>query len=221
MCNLFSWFFLVPLVTTGYFFRFSVDDVLHAVMDDCDDSVTEELHEVNVAFVPPVEDPNAVSDEDSDLSDDEAKGEVDHLPSRILRSQASCTVFENIEVETSTISGFGKAGAGISGTKYNSDALNDIGNTLEPAIKKIKPKDLQWKKATADQVITLQEESEIIPPGFDTESPVHTFQEFFSIRLVDLIVDQSNFYATQRNFGHQIERGEFLASMGVLIFSGL
>ena len=40
----------------------------------------------NVVIMPPEEDGFAASDEDSDGSDGEAGGMIDHLPRRILRS---------------------------------------------------------------------------------------------------------------------------------------
>jgi hypothetical protein len=68
--------------------RLDDDDSSLEFSDDEDVGVTY----VNIAVVPPVEEPGADTDEDSDKSDNESSGDFKHLLGRILGSQSELTV---------------------------------------------------------------------------------------------------------------------------------
>ena len=68
--------------------RFTLDDVLSALeKDQLDDSQFED-DEIEVAALPPDEDQGGITDEDSDMSDNEATGAFVHLSCRILNAEA-------------------------------------------------------------------------------------------------------------------------------------
>ena len=75
--------------------RFTLNDVLSALEENqLDDSQLED-DEIEVVVLPP--DEGGITDEDSDMSDDEATGTFIHLPRRILNAEAetpslACTV---------------------------------------------------------------------------------------------------------------------------------
>ena len=72
-------------------------DCLEADVSDFEDSDDDVI---NVAFFPPQDQAFAVSDEDSDLSDAEAEGDVTHSPRRLLRSSGELTSTGSKEPES-------------------------------------------------------------------------------------------------------------------------
>jgi hypothetical protein len=115
----------------SFFFRkssYTADEVLQILGEETDDS-DDDNTEINIAFVPPQERPEAVSDEDSDLSDGEVEGIVNHLPGRVLRSEA--------------------VHHGLDGNEGDND------ETSVP-LKKLKPSELEWSKDLAVKVIRLR-----------------------------------------------------------------
>jgi hypothetical protein len=176
---------------------YCLDEVFNFFGDDLclpDELNNDDVSEINIGIVPPIEQATAISDADSDESDGEVKAVVHHLPTRVLRSEA-----EHHQIQEES----------------DSESVE----MEHKKIKKIKASSLDWKKCTADQVVELNEDI-FEANGLDLESPVHAFNEFFDINMVNMIVEESNLYSHQRGFGTTIDSDEFLEYLGILILSG-
>ena len=97
------------LLTCCFRSRFTLNDVLSALEEDQLDNSKFEEDEIEVAVLPPDEGQDGITDEDSDIFDDEATGAFVHLPCRILNAEAetpslACTSAPKSEAQQKHIS---------------------------------------------------------------------------------------------------------------------
>ena len=147
---------------------------------------------IDIIALPPEERADAISDKDK--SDDDAEGDLSHLPRRLLRN----------EVES------------------DKHPLRDPSGDIEDSfyVKKKKPSEFVWSKDAANQVISHRIDASV-NASLDVTSPVHTFQEFFDTKLVNLITSESNRYAKMRGWNYpELQIEDILLYSGVVIFSG-
>ena len=175
--------------------KLTLDEVVDLVLDgDHEESSDEDSQAINIVVLPPEERANAVSDEDSDQSDDDAEGDLLHLPPRILRNET-----ENDK-------------------RSLCDAGGDNNDTF--SVKKKKPSEYIWSKDPANQVIHHRSDTSR-NGSLDVTSPVHTFQEYFDTKLVNMIASESNRYAKMRGWNYpELQMEDILLYSGVVIFSG-
>ena len=66
-----------------FLFRFTVNEALDFILNDREDA---NIQQRNISIIPPTEDGGAVTDCDSEMSEDENEGIIHHLPRRILQA---------------------------------------------------------------------------------------------------------------------------------------
>ena len=177
--------------------RFTLSDVLSAQEENqLDDSQLED-DEIEVVVLPP--DEGGITDEDSDMSDDEATGTFIHLPRRILNAEAetpslACTV-PAPEAQQQPAKRKKKAPRNWGKKILPSEQLSEPASGYGPSI-------VGYLNATIN-------------------TPLDAFFSFFSKNLVNEITQQTMIYAQQRgkiDFVVTIE--EVVTFIGILIFSG-
>lgn len=175
----------------------------------------------NVAICPPEEPPDADTDKDSDLSDEEAKGDIDHLPARILRSQAVVR-FENDDDDNLSQEDDDQ---NLEDYLENQPSTSKGKNKLSK--KRKRPAPLKWQP-NIDQLV-----SEIPPLDLEyhpnsedflkatIKSPVDAFRSYFTQNMLDHIVCETNTYAAQK-LAHNLKATsqEILIFVGVMLISG-
>lgn len=178
----------------------------------------------SVGIIPPYEPPDANTDEDSDLSDDEVEGLPAHLPGRILRS-AAVVEFEASDNEPepdSLVAEIDEEPQTIEVTEEEPDT-----STCRPSkkAKKVKPSISKWASHTPnDYQLPSVRKSE--PTTFDfikntISSPLECFQQFFSKNLINHIVSQTNIYGGQKgNHNLNVSYDEICTVVGIMLFSG-
>lgn len=158
-----------------------------------------------VIFIePPLEPPTAASDEDSDHSDEEAAGDVLHLPARILQAPAHMTV--DLESDWDT---------------EDEIPLAHFAKTNLPRYKPGK----DWTEKNPAFIIPGPQQK--IQPSKDDflretlKTPIDAFRIFLSEKFIEEMCRQTQIYAGQKgDHNFNIGLDEFLTFVGILIFSG-
>ncbi|KAG8222824.1 hypothetical protein J437_LFUL005030 [Ladona fulva] len=171
------------------------------------EEVEDELDNPTVIITGPEEGPEAVTDEDSDASYGEVKGDVTHLPRRILEVEAELGILaeENVEIpverDQPSISKFPKKSKGKLSKGTSKEWSSDMKN--------------------ADLKIPDFKQSSFPESFSNVPSPIQCFQDFFSIDLCNHIMEQTNLYAQSKgNHGFSFRIEDIYAVVGILLFSG-
>lgn len=214
---------------------FTLDEMLAAYEEYYGPESVRKIRSVGI--IPPYEPPNADTDEDSDLSDDQVEGNPAHLPGRILRSQVQVTLEESNEeigideTEESQPSSSKQIRQIQSDKETQIEELEDPQPSTSKRIrlhkkKKIKPSESIWS-STKTRVWSLppvEKPSEPLITDFlknTIASPLDAFKCFFTDKLVNHIVLQSNLYAGQKGeHNMNITYEEIHTVLGILLISG-
>lgn len=187
--------------------KYSLNDVVRIIESWSDDEIIDnDREEVRIAIVPPVEE--ALTDEDSDLSDSEATGDISHLPSRILRSEAIPDIIIDSKECSADPNSLQDVQQATSSTKYS-----EI-NVTKPKWKDgTKFKEPHFIKEPQDRMYFHAMRSNINRP-YDC----HKF--FWDSHIVQLMVDQTNQYAAKNGTTLNVTSDEIHTFIAILIFSG-
>jgi hypothetical protein len=201
------------------------------------DEILEELlrEDVDVpdmiTVVPPVEEPGADSDQDSDNSDAEVTGNFDHLPARILRSNVSLR-YENDNGEapnspddpqpsTSTTTD------NIPAQNYPPQPSTFIANNIPAKRRKQAPTIRSWNKNQTPSQFKIPDFCSVQSPTAEdlfretVKCPLDALQIFLNCDFIDHVVLETNRYASQHLF-HNLSctRNEILTLIGVMLLTG-
>ena len=182
-----------------FFFSFnSTSNEIFALLSEPITSDSEEDDDtIDVIFEPDKETAFAQSDEDSDLSDAEATQDINHLPSRILRSAG---VFQGCNNPKTSDNG----------------SNNQIGK--KPSTRK-KKKDRHWDKKSAEVALNFPASPDDATTPSEV-SPLACFEKVFPMSLVEHIVEQTNIYSQLHGRDVKVSSEEILGIIGLMIYSG-
>ena len=172
----------------------------HDIEDD-----SEPNNNVAISIVPPVEDPNALTDCDSDESDDEVTCNPDHLPSRILLTNV-------ITMEKSN----------------ETELQNDSEHEPVQAPKTSKTKSSQKKYVPVWKKVMQKKYANEIPVFEKVNSetviltdPVQCLNKFWTDEFIESICYQSKVYAIQKSLPSECMTPENLrVFFAILLISG-
>ena len=191
---------------------------LNDALDALDDDELSHFRQPVVTMIPPIEDPQADTDVDSDLSDDDVEGEPTHLPKRVLRSQAEIIDVDNAVdddesdyVDSSEEEEPEQASSSRKRTKRGE-------RKRQPAKKK---KVYKWTKSSRNFGSKVPALSDEETPLEDNKTPLQLFELFFSQELVEHIVTESKSYAQQKGLSvDEITAENIKVFVGILLLSG-
>ena len=193
------------LILCFFFFRLSTNEILDLIGEGNSDlSDLSDDDSYNVVIMPPEEDGFAASDEDSDGSVGEAEGMIEDLPRRILRSTGEINSKKDSPKSHESIDALLPDNSVASGSSCN--------------VPKKKKKLRHWLQQIPNFLISTPVERE--EDKNDITSPLDYFRKFFSVDLVDHIVQQTNLYSKQHGRNVEVSKEEMLGIIGVMILSG-
>lgn len=160
-------------------------------------------------YIEPPEEGDGNSEEDSDNSDDEHVGDINHLPRGILCQGAEVRRRVDDEYEAEDLIPLAELfpQPGPSGNKKRK---------VVPA-----KKSHNWLQEIPNFSINVVCEPR--PPSAEAQlarNPVDFFNLFFDEKLLDLIVSQTNIYAQQKNSELGFTKDELYVMLGALLLSG-
>ncbi|KAK9732201.1 Transposase IS4 [Popillia japonica] len=165
----------------------------------------------SIGIIPPLEAANAATDEDSDFSDNEVVGNLDHLPARILRSHAQVQLEQPEEDIRDSIDG--------------SD-LPSTSRRPRKMLKKSNTKEKLWSPNIKNTWILPDIQTAYGPLTIDflkntINCPLEAFRCFFTGELLLYIISQTNLYAGQKgNHNMNLTVDEMKIFIGILLLSG-
>lgn len=172
----------------------------------------DDIPESNLYILPPEEEND--TEADSDESDDEHVGNVNHLPRGILSQQCEMVPLEEESdddsdpEESMPLSQLRK--------KLKQDQF-ELGVT-EPYIKS------KWYTNPSDPPVnnmsTVCTPKTVSREAEQATRPSDFFRLFFSSNLLKLVIDESNKYAFQKNFELNLTIEELHVFLGILLLSG-
>lgn len=189
----------------------------------------------SIAICPPDEPPNADTDKDSDLSDEEVEGNINHLPRRILRSEAVVRYDDDIheqetepepeERDLEPEEPDNGPSTSAPRNKRNAPKCRNY-NKVQPNPKK-KKDDIKWFANMTEANSKVPKIVPIVHPNAEdllketVKSPFEAMQTFFSRYILEHLLLETNRYASQKlvhNFN--VSEHEMLTFIGVLLLSG-
>lgn len=188
-------------------FRYTVDEAIALITSD--QLSDEEVEETRIAFIPPTEDPQAVTDVDSESSDLEEEADLNHLPGRILRSGCSFQV------------------RSASGTREIS--------TQPLSVESSKPKSSVYKRkhdrkwSTPKQDTPFNSSLPVVEPTDNQEfhvmrasinCPLDAFNIMLPKEFYNRTTNESNLYAIQQHRHLSIDDDELKVFVGICLLSG-
>jgi len=155
-------------------------------------------NEHEVVLLPPIERFEAETDEDSELSDEEYVGDVNHLPRRILTGEQPPTQDDNITTTSTSMSNTNNS---------NSNNDNQEWKINQPFSQQLPPFKQQCsiRLAAARNIIN---------------TPADCFLYFLNEEFTSLVATQSNFYAAQHNRQLNVTTEEVKVFICILLLSG-
>ncbi|XP_046384654.1 piggyBac transposable element-derived protein 2-like [Ischnura elegans] len=188
-----------------------LNEILDALLED-------DVSPESIAICPPVEEKGMISDQDSDLSDEEVEGDFSHLPARILQSEVHADFSEEAEERL------------VQNGRGNFSEMCETSVTL--TVKKPKKRKRCypvrcWEENCQDFASKIENVSpKYLPNAEDhlretVNSPFDAFKAIFSECLVNRIVIESNRYAAQHLVhGLEATSDEIHSLIGVMLLSG-
>ena len=172
-----------------------MDEVLRLIEEpyDSSDSETETIQAKNIEEVI-IFPPDDANDTDED-SDEENDGDLNHLSSRQLRSQAEVVIEAPEELYQNT-----------------------VGENKQPARKKSKIIPRKWKNDDNYSPSFIVDEFDI--NNVESMNCVETFEKVFTDEIVDFLVVMSNTYATHQNHTLNVSRSEMKVYIAILFLTG-
>ncbi|GLV46810.1 hypothetical protein CBL_20956 [Carabus blaptoides fortunei] len=168
---------------------------LHQLLDFMEDNTIEE--DATIYLLPP-EEQTAETDEDSDRSDDEHEGDINHLGHGLLKTVCELQTQES---------------------DWESEDDLPLSSFLQKKTTYYKKTD--WVDAQLDvNLVTTCEE--ILPPDelSRLSNPIDFFNLFFDDNVINNIITQTNIYSSQNNSALNVTRDEILTFLGGLMLSG-
>lgn len=184
-------------------------EILSEVLAQLEDQSDTESSSSGInIFLEPPEHVTALTDEDSDKSDEECDGNVNHLSRGILR--ASCQVQANNDDD-------------VNRNDDDSDSTVDYDAQVVNEPQQKKAKKIPWKpdwinNDVLDTPCQIYHENGFVNSGL--KSPLEFFRRFFDHELLTHIVDESNKYAASKNFDLRLTQDELLVVLGGILLSG-
>lgn len=186
----------------------------------------------SIAICPPAEPPDAETDKDSDLSDEEVEGNIDRLPGRILRAEVAVRYDDN---EIHNASDNEPVDTGMPSTSVQPNKKGTIkrknSNKKQPSAKRSKASLAQEAKWCANiteinSEVPKFDDSVIHPNAEDllketVKTPFQAMKTFLNQEMLVHIVRETNRYASQKllhNFN--VSEPEILTFIGVMLLSG-
>lgn len=178
------------------------------------------IEDVQIAIVPPIENSQTLSDEDSDNDEDFGEAQLNHLPGRLLRSECS------VQITTD---------GGVQDDDQNIDDLHDddpniVDDTNTNGRKKVTrgKHDREWSHA---QKYTRFSQS--FSSNFDAEdltefhsmrsainTPIDAFNSYVTDDFYKMTIQESNLYAIQNHRHLSVDFDELHVFLGVCLLSG-
>lgn len=197
------------------YFRYTVDEAIELITADDFD----EVGDVNLYFMPPVEDPHTLTDEDSDRSDDEVTADFNHLPGRILREPCEIQIRTDTQVRD------------IIPDNVEQSPIRPTSSSSATAAAKqrVRKHDRNWSNIEAD---INSFPTKILPQKIPTDlrdfhtmrasidKPIDAFNVMFCSSFYDVLIEQSNLYAIQHHSQLSIDEDELRVFVGVCLLSG-
>jgi len=162
---------------------------------------------------PPVNVNNDITDEDSD--DDGPIGDINHMPASLLNAHID---IHDPDTENTEVAKKHK----VSGKKIRKKIKQNISS---------RPKNKITKKNQDAQQTVLWRQGDLETPNifvddqkpnlyYNTLQPYELFELFFDQQVLEMIVDYSNNYASNKNQSLQIDVNELKCFLGILLLSG-
>ena len=176
------------------FFRLTVDEAI-SLLEELDNNYDEA--DIGLGF--PEEGMN--SDEDSDISDDDCTGSMNHLGRGVL--SATC----DVELRNTN-----------SDENFDLVQNEDMGSSKKQASKSKRRKITNWMDKSPSFQVDSKFDKSHVPPKLD--SPSDYFELFFDSTLRNIIIEETNRYASQKNIQLNFGENEFFVFIGGLMLSG-
>lgn len=161
------------------------------------EEIGDDLGDVNIYAIPPIDEND--TDQDSDASDEEHEGNLNHLGRKLLCTEAEIHI-QNDDVDSDD--------EPLAKYQRTSTSRNRNNNNF-------------WRKI--DPSYTIVTQCEAIPISVEAQNcktPIEFFELFFTDDLLSHIADQSNLYALQKNTNLDISSEELKVFLGALLLSG-
>ena len=167
---------------------------LHQLLDLMEDN---DIKENATVYLLPPEEQNIETDEDSDRSDDEHEGDINHLGQRLMKTVCELQTPES---------------------DWESEDDLPLSSFLE---NKTNYKKTNWvdEQLNTNLVTTCED---IVPPDELSclSNPIDFFNLFFDDNVINNIVTETNKYSSQNNSALNVTRDEILTFLGGLMLSG-
>lgn len=155
-----------------------------------------------IVLLPPENACGDITDEDSG---DENLLEVDNLPASQLRAPAE-VVFSRQKEDSDF-------------DEEDDIPLSNLCKKTKTSKSKKRKLDCRWTAVPFDPP-KLSEDWPTVSIDMEEKTPLQLYENFFDDELIDIIVNETNRYAAQKNKNNNISKTEIKAFFGVLILSG-
>ncbi len=161
-----------------------------------------DAYNVIYAIEPPIEEAEAMSDRDSDDSDDNVTCNPVHLPRRILLSNVSNPSLE----------------------KESHVSTQDSQSSKRPPLKRRRKMVYKWhhdKNKVNDSVPDYEENSSVLIRNDKAANPQEIIEQFWTQEWIDNICEQSRLYANQKSLScNEVNPNNLKVFLGILVLSG-
>ena len=184
----------------------TVDEAIEIIT--ADDNSEQNIEDIRIAIVPPIENQLTLSDEDS-ANDDDDEPNLNHLPGRLLRSE--CAVQVTTEEGT---------------TEFDEFISND--NISDSTTKTKKKHDREWSNVQKDtrfskafsSSIEAKDLSEFHAMRSGICTPIDAFNTYVTDAFYEMAMHQTNVYSVQNHRPITVDRDELHVFLGVCLLSG-
>lgn len=184
-----------------FYFRLSLHELLAELEED-------EPDRAEVYMIPP--DDGVETDQDSDKSDEEHEADPNHFGPSMLRTECEAILYRRNPPE------------------YDSEDDIPLSSLVPKKRKNEKPRNTEkiqkqraWKFEEPSFAINTECHPEQPPADLiNLNSPLKFFQLFFDGNLCEVILAQSNIYASQKNVNMNLRLEELYVFFGALLLSG-
>lgn len=174
-------------------------------------------------FVEPPDD-GAITECDSDASDEECEGNLNHLGSKLLRANCEFKVPKRLPEGNQSKSFLPNKTKTIGYYDFDSsdeEPLCKYSKTSKKTKSVQKPINIKWKiKSPEFDINTKCEEQPVSFEAQHIETPLEFFKLFWSEELLTKILAETNLYSLQKNINLNITMDELYVFLGGLLLSG-
>ena len=195
-------------------------DILEAASDS-------DSEEGDVVLCPPDEASLADTDKDSDLSDDGAEGRAEHLPRRLLSARGEFR--DRVDEDEDNPNELSSANCGTPSvdTPETAPSTSIPTESEEPKTKKQRVPERKWTSSGRRVGMHVPSFDDLYRPSSTdflaehVKSPLDAFKVFITDEVVELILDQSKLYASQKGYNSACMTYENVMTMlGILCATG-